>query len=151
MTMLIAIIALVYAISKANHIQTVNGQEISSYEDENEYRTRENQLNLNERNFRVAFKYGHALPHYSLDDPRYIRRIIRTWSWDEDITTMKENILPFHDCTEEDYDQFYPIRAEKKDEMDRIRKDPTQGFICLDWDDSDPLQLYGSWGTTASF
>ena len=72
-------------------------------------------------------------------------------SYDADTQTPKEKILPFHDCTDEDYAQFYPIRADKKDEMDRFRKDPTQGFICLDWDDSDPLQLYGSWGTTASW
>ena len=151
MSVLILIIALVYAISKAHHIQAVNGQTVSSFEDENEYQSLDHQLNLNEKNFRVAFSYKQIKPLtlQSLDDPRYIRRFIRTWSWNGDTQTMKEKMVPFHDCTDEDYAQFYPIREQDKDIMENYRKDPNKGFICIDWDDSDPLQLYGSWGSTA--
>ena len=35
--------------------------------------------------------------------------------------------------------------------MDFIREDPARKFFCLDWDDEDPLTLYGSLGTTSYF
>ena len=151
MTMLILIIALVYAISKAHHIQTVNGQTVTSFEEENEYRSQDHPLNLNARNFRLAFNYRQIVPYtlYSLDDPRYIRRVIRTKTWNADTQTFKEKIIPFHDCTDEDYAQFYPIRKEEKEIFDGMRNDPDRGAICIDWDDADPLQLFGSEGSTA--
>ena len=51
MTLIIAIIALIYALSKAAHIQSYKGQTISSFEEENEYRTHDNAINLGDRNF----------------------------------------------------------------------------------------------------
>ena len=63
MTMLILIIALVYATSKVHHMQAVIGQTVSSFEEEHEFRSPDHQLNLNERNFRVAFKYRQTTPN----------------------------------------------------------------------------------------
>ena len=111
MSMLILIIALVYAISKAHHIQAVKGQTVSTFEEENEYNSLDNQLNLNERNFRVAFAYRSisSKPFFSFNDPRYVRRVIRTWGYDK--LNVFEKIIPFHACTDEDYAQFYPIKS----------------------------------------
>ena len=82
MSLLIAAIALIYAVSKAHHIQTVNGQTISVYEDENEYTTRENALSLNDLNFKVAFRFQRAGSLKNLEDPRYLRTYIGLTGWD---------------------------------------------------------------------
>ena len=119
---------------------------------EHEYRSPEHALNLNEKNFRVAFNFRQTNPRtmLSLNDPRYIRRVIRTRFWDNDNGEDYEKIIPFHDCTDEDYAQFYPIREDQKENFDFMREYPDRlGLICIDWDDSDPLQLFGSRDTTA--
>ena len=78
MSLLIAIIALIYAVVKAGHIQTVNGQSISTFEVDGENRSPDDPLNLNEKNFRIAFAYytGYE-PFRSIDDPRYMRLFFR--------------------------------------------------------------------------
>ena len=56
MTLICCIIMLIYAAAKMSHIQSVAGQTIAMfYEDHGT--SRENQLNLNDRNFRIAFAY----------------------------------------------------------------------------------------------
>ena len=56
LTLTSVLIVLVYAISKTTHLQSVTGQTISMYY-ENQETSRENQLNLNDRNFRIAFSF----------------------------------------------------------------------------------------------
>ena len=34
--------------------------------------------------------------------------------------------------------------------MQYIREDPERSFFCLDWDDEDPITLFGSFGTTST-
>ena len=111
MTLLIAIVAMIYATSKARHIQTVNGQTISTYEIDGENRTPDSALNLNDRDFRIAFKFGSNWPPFeSLHDPRYVRLFARTQTTDG--VTGWEKIIPHHECTDEDFAQFYPIVTE---------------------------------------
>ena len=119
---------------------------MTTYEMKSEYQSPDHPLNLNEKNFRVAFNLRQIEPHTlrSLDDPRYIRRVISLGTWNNDTQTFQEKILPFHDCTDEEYAQFYPATGRFKEDIDVMRKYPDFfGLICLDWDDSDPLQLYG--------
>ena len=42
--MMIAIVTLIYAVSKAHHVQHVNGQTVSMYEVEHEYVSKDNPL-----------------------------------------------------------------------------------------------------------
>ena len=102
--MMIAIVTLIYAVSKAHHVQQVNGQTISMYEVESEHKTIDNPLNLNDRNIRMAFRFNDGLPPYNaLNDPRYVRSIIRFVHWNQE-GDLQEKFLPFHKCTDEDYD-----------------------------------------------
>ena len=34
--------------------------------------------------------------------------------------------------------------------MQYIREDPARSFYCLDWDDEDPFELYGTFGTSST-
>ena len=54
-----------------------------------------------------------------------------------------EEILPYHECTVDDYKEFYPVDRKAALLVEDIKKDPNRGFICLDWDEMD-LEIYGS-------
>ena len=65
-------------------------------------------------------------------DPRYVKWIFRMVGIKNG--AKYEKILPYHECTESDYDQFYPLNVEKAPTLEAIRKDPNRGFFCIDWD-----------------
>ena len=54
-----------------------------------------------------------------------------------------EEILPYHDCTVDDYKEFYPVDRKAALLVEDIKKNPDRGFICLDWDEVN-LEIYGS-------
>ena len=119
------------------------------YEDENDHQTKDNPLNLNEREIRIAFRYAKGYhPTYNIEDTRYVRTIVRVTGMNADTQELYETQIPYHKCTDEDYSHFYPIRSENKDMLQIIRDDPEQHFLCLDWDELDPFLLFGTWSTT---
>ena len=66
----------------------------------------ESPLNLNEINFKIAFKFSsNSKP--LIDDPRYVKTIVSLESFDND-NVQSEIIIPHRKCTDEDYAQFYP-------------------------------------------
>ena len=140
LSLISAVIVLIYAASKTSHIQSVTGQTISTYFTA-EDTSRENKLNLNDRNFRIAFAFENFDTGKLVDDPHYVRWIFR-------ITGYKDNewyhhILPYHKCTEEDYAEFYPIRSAQKATLESIQEDADRGFFCFDWNDEEPLEIFG--------
>ena len=140
LSLISAVIVLIYAASKTSHIQSVTGQTISMYETAQET-SLENKLNLNDRNFRIAFSFEHFGTGKLVNDPRYVRWIFR-------ISGTKDNkwfhhILPYHKCTEEDYAEFYPIRSGQESQLKDIQEDADRDFFCFDWDDENPLYIFG--------
>ena len=60
MTLICSVVVLIYAASKMTLLQAVKGQTISLFYDDHAT-SPENQLNLNERNFRIAFSFEEVL------------------------------------------------------------------------------------------
>ena len=56
---------------------------------------------------------------------------------------MFNEILEHHICTEEDYDEFYPITPKLTGQLEAIKQDPDRGFFCIDWSNDRPYTLYG--------
>ena len=56
-----------------------------------------------------------------------------------------EQILPHHECTDADYEQFYSIKEQFRQGLNDIRESPDRGFLCIDWEqgDEDFYSLYG--------
>ena len=52
-----------------------------------------------------------------------------------------ETILPFHKCTEEDFSEFNEIAPLQKQRFEDHKE--KNGFYCIDWDDDNPLLIYG--------
>ena len=102
----------------------------------------ENQLNLNDQNFKIAFSFEKLLEKKLVNDPRYVRWIFRYDEFRQN--EWYERILPYHECTDEDYAQFHPMNFGSEDEFRNIRDNPDRGFFCLDWDDEDPFQIFGN-------
>ena len=66
-------------------------------------------MDLNEVGFRMAVSVEGFGPDDLKDDKRYVKYIFRMYgkkNWEP-----YERILPYHKCTDEDYDQFYPIQS----------------------------------------
>ena len=108
LTLICSAVALIYAITKASHLQSISGQTVSQYTEYQET-SPDNPLNLNDRNFRIAFSFEESESRKFIYDPRYVRWIFRLATYKDD--EIFETILPYHICTDEDYDEFYPIRA----------------------------------------
>ena len=53
-------------------------------------------------------------------------------------------MLDAHICTESDYAEFNPIQEASAGILEEIKADPDRGFYCLDWDESEPFEIYGN-------
>ena len=140
MTLICGIVVLIYAAAKLSHIRAVIGQSISMYH-EHHGTSRENQMNLSDRNFRIAFAFEKYESKKYINDPRYVRYIFRHRGMDKD-GVVYERQLPFHECTEEDFAQFYPVSSRFKYELQDIKDDPERGFLCIDWDEKNPVKIF---------
>ena len=128
-TVSIVILSLAYALLKGIHLlhrtnPTINTYLIPSHFDN--YET----VNLNEIGFRLAFSFRSYKSHLLIDDPRYVKWIVRRTG--KRNGTNFEEILPFHKCTDADYAGFYPPAKNSQHALKEIREDPKKGLFCLD-------------------
>ena len=99
-------------------------------------------LNLNERNFRIAFTVESFLsPIKQKNDPRYVKYLVRLNGKRNGQPYQK--VLQHHTCTDEEFDAFFPIKAQNSNQYQAIRENPDRGMVCLDWNDNDPYELIG--------
>ena len=53
-------------------------------------------------------------------------------------------ILPYHECTEEDFEHFAPPTLDSERVLNSILSDPKRGLFCLNWDElADTLEIWG--------
>ena len=66
-------------------------------------------INLNERNYKFAFSVESFLhPKQRKSDPRYVKYLFRMYG--QRNGEEFQRIIPYHNCTDEEFDQFYPVR-----------------------------------------
>ena len=67
---------------------------------------KDNPLDLNEINFKVAFRFSHfnwtTLSYVSIHDSNYVKVITKLYGSDKD-GTYHEKTIAHHECTEEEY------------------------------------------------
>ena len=105
-TMLLFSIVLLYSTIKFLQLKQMANPVVSSYIKESSFGSDEI-LNMNERNFKVAFAVEGFRTKDLKYDPRYVKWIFRLYG--KKNGKEVEKILPHHWCTEEDYAEFYPI------------------------------------------
>ena len=96
-----------YSSFKFTYLVTKHNPNISTYIKEDEmFGT---VLNLNERNFRFAFTVE---PYYNptkqKNDPRYVKYFIILYGKHKGENFQR--VLPYHKCTDDDYDEFYQVK-----------------------------------------
>ena len=100
-------------------------------------------MNLNDRKFRVAFAVEpYYAPHFLLNDPAYVKWYFRKWGKKDGVSY--EKLLQPHICTDEDYAEFFTISEQSAIFLKEIREDPRRDFYCIDWDDEDPIEIWGA-------
>lgn len=138
-------VVIIYAIVKFMDLGTVRGSTISYYTREDSSMTSTasvRSVNLQARNFRVAFAFDGVTDGKFKSDPRFVRYIAEFMTKKDHQWTRR--ILPHHVCTEEDYAQFYPVQASLKATLDRIRSRTDLDFLCIDWPEEDPFVIFGN-------
>ena len=132
LTCAILTVSLIYSVIKI--VQMVNGDNpiISDLMLPSHYGP-EDKLNLNEINFRLAFSIEGFVIRERKDDPRYVKWFVRLYGKKNE--TRFETHIPFHTCTDEDYDSFYPIIPRQVASLERIRASKKSKMVCIDWDD----------------
>ena len=140
MTFAIFVVMLIYATIKAIQMYEHHNPQVSQYTEKTVFDFNE-KLDLNEINFRLAFTVEGYHSREQKNDPRYVKYLVRIFG----IHNGKEyeRFIPFHNCTEEDWEQFPPVQKASADAISAIRSDPKRGMFCLDWDSQDIL-IYGN-------
>ena len=92
------------------HLASVTGATISTYEKEAEF-SKENPINLNQRNIKIAFAFLGYVDKKPRHDPEFVKIITRIRG-KENGKQQYEHILTYHECTEEDFAEFYPVNKE---------------------------------------
>ena len=113
LTLVILMVTLSYSFNKFVDMSAGKNPNItqSSVPD---YYGQSDQLNLaNDTNFRLAV--GTRWHEYAADqslqyDPQYTRWFARITTKEKDVTTKTDLLM--HECTQEDFDDFYPLREE---------------------------------------
>ena len=99
-------------------------------------------LNLNEKKFRFAISIEdyHGIKKLK-NDPEYVKWLFREYG--KRNGKWYQRIIPHHKCTDEDFEEFYPVQEASRGPMNTIRGDPERGFLCPEWNDDEPLNLIG--------
>lgn len=88
----------------------------------------------------MAFAVEGYLSRELKDDPKYVKYLARSFGIKNGVEF--ERILPFHKCTEDDWDMFPPPSKSFKDVMTLIKTDPERGMFCID--PTEELHIYGN-------
>ena len=66
-------------------------------------------MDLNEQGFRFAMTIEDYLnPDKIKNESKYVRWVFRLWKKENGVKSAR--LLDFHPCTDDDYDQFYPVQ-----------------------------------------
>jgi hypothetical protein len=132
-TALILLLTLSYSTLKAIHLAKRSNPLINESKNPSFFDISET-LNLYDINFRLAFSFRNYNTKELIDDPKYVKWIVRKRGIRNG--DKFEELLPYHKCTDADFDKFYPVSQNSKDELKVTRTDPKKGLFCLDeWTD----------------
>ena len=100
---------------------------------------------MNKNDFRLAFAVENYKTNKLKDDPDgdFLKWIFQIHGRKDGEYFQKP--LNYHKCTDEDFDQFYPIMKTAEKQFQKMREDPIRGFLCLDWGrEHDDYEIFGN-------
>ena len=137
-TLILFMTILSYGMLKFSNLITKPNPIINSYYAENEMDGVS--INLNERNYKFAFTVeSYNPPIIRKDDPRYVKYLVREYG--KRNGKSYQRVLSYHNCTEQELDEFYPIKNIQTNLLKAIKEDPERGMYCIDWNDDEPFEI----------
>ena len=123
------IIFFAYGAIKFGQMMSKHNPFISEITEQNffDYETR---LDLNEINFRMAFSVEGFLDREIKDDHRYVKYIVRIFGKRNNVEYQE--MIPFHKCTDDDWDKFHEPAKGQEDQISPIKTNPKRGMYCTD-------------------
>ena len=89
-------------------------------------------INLNEANFQMSFTIDGVFDERERkDDERYVRTFVELqikYANGE----SNHRLVPYHECTAEDFSNFYPLEERYNYDFDKINS-REKGWLCIDW------------------
>ena len=64
-------------------------------------------FNLKKAGYRIAFTFE-ARNGKRLDDPRFVKSLVRLRQQEDGVGSY-QRLLDYHECTEDEYNEFYPV------------------------------------------
>ena len=102
-----------------------------------DYTTR---LNLNKVNFKMAFSVEGYLDKQVKDDQKYVKYIVRIFGKKDDVEYQQN--IPFHKCTEDDWDQFLDPAMGMEDQILAVKTNPKRNMFCIN--EFENFVIYGN-------
>ena len=141
LSVILVVILLAYGGLKFLHLYDKHNPQISEVTEKGVLDSSEI-MNLNQEGFRFAFTIEGYLDKERKDDPAYVKSLVRLRGLKDGEKINK--LLPYHECKESDWEEFAPTTKSASSLFTSIKNDPKRGFYCLDWDDENPLEIYGT-------
>lgn len=141
-TFLIIVITLCYGTLKFYQMMIKHNTNVTSVYETDVFDFKE-VTNLHDIGFRMAFSVRGYDTKELKDDPRYVKYLVRMFGRIKGIEF--ERIMPYHRCTEEDWEVFPPAAKAFEDSFIAIKNGDVDTMLCLDWsDDVEPILIYGN-------
>ena len=141
LTFFITIIILTYGTLKFIHLVDKHNPNVSEVMEKSVFDSSE-ELNMNDEGFRFAFTVEGYLDNEVKENPAYVKYIVRMMGRKEGV--WFERHIPYHKCTDSDWEEFPPASKAHADSWKEIKDDPKRGFYCIDWDDEDSFIVKGN-------
>ena len=125
-------------------LQTRSNPNISSFLQQN-YFDGTNVVNFKERGLRFAFGIEGIINRALKDDHRYVKWLVRAL-YKVGENERAERLLPYHRCTEADFDQFHPPSVDSAPLFEAYKSNvgSDRGLYCFDWEKiGDDLSIWG--------
>ena len=143
------VIMILYAALKFEKLMMRSNPDVSSFFERGVVSTRQ-KLNLSDAGMQFAFGVEGYLDKQPKDDPRFVKGILRLNGYRDGIGY--ERLLPYHKCTDEDWQVFAPPAEEAESLFRSYKEDPDRNLFCIDWDKfEEELAIWGVQEDTESF
>ena len=127
-------VLIAYAAVKMVQLIQKQNPNISQFSDTN-YFDFEERVSLQDIDFRFAFSLEGYFDQEMKNSTAYVKYFVRMIGKKDGVDY--ETAIPFHRCTDEDWEQFPKPAAASEGSINQIRANPNRGMMCLDWSNGD--------------
>ena len=125
----ILMLTLAYTLMKFSDLYTKNNPVVSEIIIQ-DYYSQTDELDLNDINFKFAWSVENYYEEKRKNDSRFVKTLVTLEKKVNGVRTTR--ILPFHDCSNSDFDSFYSVNEKSRGPLQNIQNDKDRGFYCLD-------------------